>query len=271
MDLFQLIIIALIQGITEFFPISSSGHLILIPVVTQWKDQGLAIDVAAHIGTLAAVILYFRHDVSRLMLGARDTALQRRSADARLVMQVVGATLPVIVVGFILKDIIANDMRSPLLIAATTALFGLLLFVADKSAGGARGEISTLSWKAVLLIGLAQALALVPGVSRSGITITAALFLGLRRTDAARFSLLLAIPTTAAAGVLGLTDVLQSNDAALQTDAMIVAIFAFVSAYAAIAGMMAWIKNASFFPFVVYRLVLATVLISLIVTGFIQP
>ena len=271
MDIFQLLVIALVQGITEFLPISSSAHLILIPVVTGWADQGLAIDVAAHIGTLAAVILYFRSDVGRLLTGARDAAVRRRSAEARLLLQLAVATLPVVVAGFVLKDMIATDMRSPVLIAATTAGFGLLLFTADRRADDARGGIETLSWTAVLLIGLAQALALVPGVSRSGITMTAALFLGLRRTDAARFSLLLSIPTTAAAGTLGAADLWQSGDAALQSDALLVAVFAFASAFAAIAGLMAWLRRASFLPFVVYRLVLATLLAGLIVSGVLQP
>lgn len=186
-------------------------------------------------------------------------------------MQIAVATLPVVVAGLVLKDMIANEMRSPSLIAVTTAGFGLLLFAADTRADDARGGIDTLAWTAVVLIGLAQALALVPGVSRSGITITAALFLGLRRTDAARFSLLLSIPTTAAAGTLGASDLWQSGDAALQTDAIVVAIFAFASAFAAIAGMMAWLRKASFLPFVVYRLVLATVLGGLIVIGALEP
>jgi undecaprenyl-diphosphatase len=270
MDILQLLVIALVQGITEFLPISSSAHLILIPVVTGWADQGLAIDVAAHIGTLAAVILYFRRDVGRLAAGAWDAALRRRTAETRLLVQIAVATIPVIVAGFVLKDMIATDMRSPLLIAATTAGFGLLLFAADRRADDARGGIESLSWTAVLLIGLAQALALVPGVSRSGITMTAALFLGLRRTDAARFSLLLSIPTTAAAGTLG-ADLWQSGDAALQTDALVVAVFAFASAFVAIAGLMAWLRKASFLPFVVYRLVLATILVGLIVIGVLQP
>lgn len=271
MDIFQLLVIALVQGVTEFLPISSSAHLILIPVLTGWTDQGLAIDVAAHIGTLAAVILYFRHDVARLAVGARDAVLRRRSAEARLLVQIAVATLPVVVAGFVLKDMIATDMRSPLLIATTTAGFGLLLFAADRHANDARGGIESLSWTAILLIGLAQALALVPGVSRSGITMTAALFLGLRRTDAARFSLLLSIPTTAAAGTLGAADLWQSSNVALQTDATLVAMFAFVSALAAIAGLMAWLKRASFLPFVVYRLVLASVLGGLIVIGALEP
>jgi len=271
MDIFQLLVIALVQGITEFLPISSSAHLILIPVLTGWADQGLSIDVAAHIGTLAAVMLYFRRDVGRLAAGAWDAVFRRRSAEALLLVQIAVATLPVVVAGFVLKDMIATDMRSPLLIAATTAGFGLLLFTADRRADGSRSGIASLSWTAVLLIGLAQALALVPGVRRSGITITAALFLGLRRTDAARFSLLLSIPTTAAAGILGAADLWQSGDAALQTDALVVAVFAFASAFAAIAGLMAWLRKANFFPFVVYRLVLAAVLGGLIFLGVLQP
>ncbi len=260
METFRLLVIALIQGITEFLPISSSAHLILIPVLTGWPDQGLAIDVAAHIGTLAAVILYFRRDIARLVAGGRDVVVGRRTGDARLLLQIAAATVPVVIAGLLLKDVIATDLRSPLLIAITTAGFGLLLLAADRRADRAQGGIDTLSWTAVLLIGLAQALALVPGVSRSGITMTAALFLGLRRTDAARFSLLLSIPTTIAAGTLAAADLWHSGDATLQRDAIIVVIFAFLSAFAAIAGLMAWLKKASFLPFVLYRFVLAALL-----------
>lgn len=195
----------------------------------------------------------------------------RRTGDARLLLQIAAATVPVVIAGLVLKDIIASDMRSPLLIAITTAGFGLLLLAADRRADDGRGGIDALSWSTVLLIGVAQALALAPGVSRSGITMTAALFLGLRRTDAARVSLLMSIPTTAAAGTLGAADLWQSGDAALQTDALIVATFAFLSAFVAIAGLMAWLKKASFLPFVLYRLVLASLLGVLIVVGILEP
>lgn len=267
MSLWQLALLAIVQGITEFLPISSSAHLILVPVFTGWADQGLAIDVAMHIGTLAAVILYFRRDVADLARGAGHTLQGRMTAHARLLWQVVLATVPVVIAGFAFKDVIEDDLRSPLIITVTTAVFGLLLWLADRQAGRAQGTVAGLSWRDVLIIGLAQALALVPGVSRSGITMTAALFLGQKRPEAARFSLLLSIPTTAAAGTLAGADLVQTSNAALQADALIAGILAFFSALAAIGGLMAWLRRASFTPFVVYRLVLAALLAGLLAFG----
>lgn len=267
MDIVQILVLAIVQGVTEFLPISSSAHLILVPNLTGWNDQGLVLDVAMHIGTLLAVMLYFRHDVARLFVGALDVIRRRLSDDARLTLQVALATVPVVIAGFLLKDTIASDWRSPVLITVTTALFGVILWLADRRADRAVRGVRSLGWRDVMFIGIAQALALVPGVSRSGITMTAALFVGLQRPDAARFSLLLSIPTTAAAGALGTVDVIQSGDAALQGDAVIAGVLAFAAALAAIAGLMAWLKRASFTPFVVYRLVLAGVLATLLVSG----
>lgn len=265
--LVQLAVLAVVQGITEFLPISSAAHLILVPVLTGWADQGLTLDVAMHVGTLIAVTLYFRRDVAALFLGAADMLRARPTARARLTLQIVAATLPVVAAGFMLKEHVETDWRSPALIAATTVGFGLLLWAADRRGDRASGGIRDLAWQAALLIGLAQALALVPGVSRSGITITAALFLGLARTEAARFSLLLSIPTTAAAGALGLAELGAVPDASVIRDAVVGGGLALVSAYAAIAGMMAWLRRASLLPFVIYRLVLGTMLTALLVTG----
>lgn len=265
--LLHLIVLAAVQGITEFLPISSSAHLILVPAVTGWTDQGLAIDVAMHIGTLFAVMLYFRRDVARLAGGGIDALRGTMTADARLCLQVIAATLPVVVAGFLLKDMIANDWRSPVLIAATTIIFGVVLWLADRRASQAKGAIAGLTWRDAMIIGVAQALALVPGVSRSGITMTTALFLGQSRPEAARFSLLLSIPTTAAAGLLGSYDLARSGDAALQGDAFIAGLLAFGSALAAIAGLMAWLKRASFTPFVVYRLALGLILTVALFSG----
>ena len=267
MDFFQLLVLALVQGITEFLPISSSAHLILVPVVFDWKDQGLGIDVAVHIGTLLAVILYFRQDVGRLVRGALDALRGRITEDARLSLQVILATLPVVVAGFLLRDAIAGDWRSPALIMVTTAVFGVVLWLADRRADGAVRAVGSLTWRDAAIIGLAQALALVPGVSRSGITMTAALFLGLKRPEAARLSLLLSIPTTAAAGLLGGLEVARSGDAALQADALLAAVLAFGSALLAIWGLMAWLKRATFTPFVIYRLALAAMLGVLLAAG----
>ena len=263
----HLVVLAIVQGITEFLPISSSAHLILVPVFTGWADQGLALDVAMHIGTLLAVVLYFRRDVAMLLSGAVDIARRQSTPAARLALQIIAATVPVIVAGFLLKDRIESDWRSPVLIMVTTAGFGVLLWVADRRANRAEGSVDGLTWRDVLLIGAAQALALVPGVSRSGITMTAALLLGQSRPEAARFSLLLSIPTTAAAGGLGAMDLAGTQDAALQTDALIAGGLAFLSALAAIAGLMAWLRRASFTPFIIYRLALAGVLAAMLATG----
>jgi undecaprenyl-diphosphatase len=236
-------------------------------VLTGWRDQGLAIDVAMHIGSLAAVVIYFRTDVAALLGGLLDVARNRQSERRRLVLLIILATLPVVVAGSFLHDRIAGDWRNPLLIAVTTMLFGLVLWLADRRAGLAVGSVQSLSWRDAALIGLAQALALVPGVSRSGITMTVALFLGQTRPEAARFSLLLSIPTTVAAGVLGGFQIVRSGDTSLQMDAVIAGTLAFVSAMLAIAGLMAWLRRATFLPFVIYRLLLGGLLAVLIVAG----
>lgn len=269
--LLQLVVLAIVQGITEFLPISSSAHLILVPVFTGWVDQGFALDVAMHIGTLLAVVLYFRRDVAMLLSGAIDVARRRTTPAARLALQIAVATLPVVIAGVLLKDRIENDWRSPVLIMVTTALFGVLLWIADRRADRAEGTVAELSWRDAALIGAAQALALVPGVSRSGITMTMALLLGQRRPEAARFSLLLSIPTTAAAGLLGAMDLVGTQDEALRTDALIAGGLAFVSALAAIAGLMAWLRRASFTLFVIYRLLLAGILAAMLALGWLPP
>lgn len=256
MDWLNLIVLAVVQGITEFLPISSSAHLILVPQLMAWEDQGLAIDVAMHIGTLAAVMVYFHAEVRRLIRGGLNLVTGRPDGDTRLLLQLALATLPVVIVGFLVKDLVATSFRSPLLIAATTIGFGMLLWIADRKGDTAERALAGMTYRDALFIGLLQAIALVPGVSRSGITMTAGLFLAFSRTEAARFSLLLSIPTTAAAGVLGGLELLQSGDAALQADAIYAAILAFAAALLAIWAMMAWLKKASFTPFVVYRLVL---------------
>ncbi len=261
MDWVNLIVLALVQGITEFLPISSSAHLILVPQLMAWQDQGLAIDVAMHIGTLLAVMAFFHAEVRRLIMGGLNLLAGRPDGDTRLLLQLALATVPVVVLGFLIKDMVAHGFRSPLLIAATTIGFGILLWRADRRGDNAERALGGMTYKDALVIGLFQALALVPGVSRSGITMTAGLFLAFSRTEAARFSLLLSIPTTAAAGALGGWELVKSGDAALQADAVYAAVLAFAAALLAIWAMMAWLKKASFTPFVVYRLVLGAFLL----------
>lgn len=261
MDWFNLLVLAIVQGITEFLPISSSAHLILVPQLFGWPDQGLSIDIAVHLGTLLAVMTYFHGEVRRLIVGGLNLVTGRADGDTRLLLQIVVATIPVVVLGVIFKGIVENELRSPLIIAATTIGFGIVLYLADRKGDAAERTLAGMTYRDALLIGLFQALALVPGVSRSGITMTAALFLAFSRTEAARFSLLLSIPTILAAGLLVGYDLWQSGDAALQADAVYAAVLSFGAALLAIWAMMAWLKRFSFTPFVIYRLVLGAFLL----------
>jgi undecaprenyl-diphosphatase len=255
MPLLHIIVLAVVQGITEFLPISSSGHLILVPPLTGWDDQGLVIDVAVHVGTLGAVMLYFWRDVLAMTLGAGRLATGRMTEGARLALYVVLATIPVVIAGLLFKDFIAADLRSEEVVAWTTIVFGVALWLADRYGGHLR-KLGALTLPHALVVGLAQALALVPGTSRSGITMTAARMLGYERTDAARFSMLLSIPTIIAAGTLVTRDLIAAGDVVLGADAALAAILSFAAALIAIAALMRWLRTASFTPFVVYRLVL---------------
>jgi len=254
--------LALLQGLTEFLPISSSAHLILLPRVAGWSDQGLAFDVAVHVGTLAAVVLYFRRELVA-MLGdwLRSLRLRRDYGDSRLVWGVILGTIPVGLGGLAIQLLGAEALRSPLVIAFATLLFGLLLWWADWAGRRERNEHS-LRWADVLLIGAAQALALIPGTSRSGITITAGLALGLTREAAARFSFLLSIPVIVLAGGLqayeGVTQRVAVDWAAVSVGALI----AGASAYLCIHWFLKLLQRVGMLPFVVYRLVLGVVLLA---------
>lgn len=266
MDLLQAVVLALVQGLTEFLPISSSAHLILVPVLTDWPDQGLAFDVAVHVGSLAAVVLYFRQEVVR-MLAAWFGSLgggRPLSEDARLAWAVLWATVPVGLAGLLLGDLVETHLRSPLVIATTTVLFGLLLAWADRA--GARSRLETaIGWRDVLVIGCAQALALIPGTSRSGVTMTAALFMGLSREGAARFSFLLSIPVILLAGGLETLKLVQAGPRVDWAAIALGTLVAGVSAYLCIHYFLKLLERLGFMPFVVYRLVLGAVLFVLFV------
>ncbi|HEY7774431.1 MAG TPA: undecaprenyl-diphosphate phosphatase [Marinagarivorans sp.] len=260
MDIIQIIALALIQGITEFLPISSSGHLILSSQVLGWPDQGLAFDVAVHLGTLIAVVAYFRKDIGLLLQAWFGQFTGRQSDDnTRLAWFIIAATIPAGVIGLLLKDFIEINLRSILVIAATTIIFGLLLWFADTKNKGAK-RLVELTLAGALIIGLAQALALIPGTSRSGITMTAALLLGFAREDSARFSFLLSIPIIVlSAGLLSL-DLLSATSVDWQ--ALIIGILvSSISAYACIYFFLAFINRLGMLPFVVYRLVLGCFLL----------
>ncbi|MEQ8387868.1 MAG: undecaprenyl-diphosphate phosphatase [Alphaproteobacteria bacterium] len=262
----QLAVLALVQGITEFLPISSSGHLVLVPVFMRWPDQGLTIDVAVHVGTLAAVVLYFRRDVARLFLGAWTAVRGRRGPEARLLGFWLLASLPVMVAGFFLAKYAGEILRSAALIGWTTLIFGLVLYLADRFTLRIR-RLEHLTMAHALVIGLLQCLALVPGTSRAGITITAARLLGYERTEAARFSMLLSIPAILGAGVLLGERIVASGDVALGLDALVAAALAGVAALVAISLMMAWLRRASYTPFVLYRIALGGVILWFVYGG----
>ena len=262
MSLLHIVVLALVQGITEFLPISSSGHLVLVPWITGWQDQGLQLDIAVHVGTLGAVIVYFWRDVAAMLGGAGSLVRGRYDAEARLLSRVAIATVPIVIAGLALKLVVPEGIRSIEVIGWTTLVFGLLLYAADRSASDTR-TVSDITVVQAIVIGFAQCLALIPGTSRSGITMTAARALGIGRTDAARFSLLLSIPTITAAGLLLGLDLAEQGNAALTTEAGLAAALAFVSALVAIAAMMAWLRRATFTPFVIYRVILGLVLLAL--------
>jgi undecaprenyl-diphosphatase len=262
MSLLQLIVIATVQGLTEFLPISSSAHLIVIPRFTNWQDQGLGVDVAVHVGTLGAVAVYFRRDIGAMLAGLVAAASGRPThAGARMAGLLIVATIPVVVVGGALHALgFEESLRRVDVIGATMAGFGVLLFVADR-AGTTVRRLEHLGARGAIFIGLAQVLALVPGTSRAGITITAARILGFERRDAARFSMLLSIPTIAGAGLLKGVDLYRSGDVDLGLSAAFAAALAFLVALASIAVMMAWLRRAGFTPFVVYRVIAGAALL----------
>lgn len=264
MTLFEVIILAIIQGITEFLPISSSAHLLLPSIILGWKEQGLAFDVAVHIGSLTAVVIYFRRDLlgmtkawSSHVVGGAPTQ------ESRLAWWLIIATLPAVVIGFLGKSLVEDFARSGLVLAISTIVFGLLLWWADAKAKQNKG-LTDLGWKKALTIGFFQVLAMIPGTSRSGITITAGLMLGLDRESAARFSFLLSIPTILGAGVLLAFDLISEPS---QVDWLMIitgTLLSFVSAYACIYLFLSWIKRIGMLPFVIYRLLLGVILLLLL-------
>ncbi len=257
----QAVVLALLQGLTEFLPISSSAHLILVPKLLGWADQGLAFDVAVHLGTLIAVVWYFRADLMQIA-GAwlRSVTTRQTDADARLGWAVLLGTIPVGLAGLAFNDLIEAGLRDPLVIAAATAGFGVLLWLADRFGRRERDE-HTIGWGDIVIIGLAQALALIPGTSRSGITMTAAMAVGLTRSGAARFSFLLSIPVIVLASALKMLDLLQATDPVDWAAMAIGLAVAGISAYLCIALFLRFLERTGMAPFALYRLVLAAVLV----------
>jgi undecaprenyl-diphosphatase len=264
METLQIVILALVQGLTEFLPISSSAHLILVPVLTDWPDQGLAFDVAVHAGTLAAVVLYFRNELTRMFVEWFASLKSGLTPDARLAWAVLIGTIPVGLAGLLFKGFIETELRSPVVIAVATIVFGLLLWYAYSTGKRSKNEYGLLLCD-VLIIGLAQAIALIPGTSRSGITITAGLMLGLKPEAAARFSFLLSIPVIFLAGSLETVEYLQAASIEDAWPLLIGALISAISAYACIHYFLKLLDRIGMMPFVAYRLVLGLILLVLFI------
>lgn len=261
MTIFEIIILAIIQGITEFLPISSSAHLLLPAELLGWRSQGLAFDVAVHVGSLLAVLIYLRDDVGRMTVAfCQHGWRKQQTEDSRLAWWIIVGTIPVIVVGFLLKDWIELNARTALVMAATTIGFGLLLWYADATAK-LKIKMVQMRGTQALVIGLAQILALIPGTSRSGITMTAGLMLGFDRESAARFSFLLSIPAILGAGLLSTLDLLSASNPVNWSELLYGAAFSFVSAYLCIYLFLSWISRIGMLPFVIYRLILGVILL----------
>ena len=257
MSIFQSIVYGFIQGTTEFLPISSSAHLILVPFFTGWEDPGLAFDVALHWGTLAAVFIYFRKDVAWMIRLFIESLRGARSAEHALPWKVAAATVPAAVIGLLIEKQAESLFRSPALLAGTLSMMGLALWAADRW-GRKHLGMGGLSLGKCVLIGFAQGLALVPGVSRSGVTITTALLLGLDRKSAVRFSFLLSMPITLGAGVLKSKYLVHH----IQEPAILIAIVSsLLFGLAAIHVLITYVKKGSFTPFVIYRFALSAVIL----------
>ncbi len=260
MTLHQILALATVQGVTEFLPVSSSAHLVLISRWSGWPDQGLALDVAVHVGTLFAVGVYFWRDLLAVLRGCGNLLMARGGPDSRLALYLAVATLPIVIVGFLAYDHVGRYLRDPVIIGWSMIVFGVLLWLGERF-GAASRKIGDLGWADAVWIGLAQILALIPGASRSGIAMTAAMAAGLDRTAAARFALLLSVPTITGAGVLGGVDLYARGDITLGLDALLAAGLSFVFGLASIALMMRWLRHTGFTPYVIYRLLFGGVLL----------
>lgn len=274
LDIPALFLVAIVQGITEFLPVSSSGHLVLLPQLTHFDDQGQTIDVAAHIGTLGAVMVYVRRDIFN-MLASLTSRASRSAPHRHLIGLLVVASLPVIIAGFLLEIAGTDFLRAALIVALANLIFALWLWQADKGAvsydltapDSPQPDWQKMPFKHALTIGFAQIFALIPGASRSGVTMTMARQLGYDRLSAARFSLLLSLPVIAGAGLLKGVSIYKGDISVDIAAIAIVAGLSFIFALLAIRWMMGWLAHANFRIFVIYRIVLGIILLGLIANG----
>lgn len=266
MSLEQIIVLALIQGITEYLPISSSGHLILVPALTGWPDQGVLTDMVTNLGTLFATMIFFWRDVVTMCWGLIDILKRRSTYSSKLVTNVLIGTIPILIAGVLLKVTNMDHLiRSPMLVAVNSIVFGLLLYAAD-AYGLLRRTVRDLTWKTALIIGISQMFSLSPGTSRSGVTMTAGRALGFVRPEAARFSFLLSIPANAAASIFIIGDAIKSGES-ISAPVILTGCLTFFIGLGTITLLMRLIRNYSFLPFVLYRVVLGGILLGMIYSG----
>jgi undecaprenyl-diphosphatase len=254
MTFVQILVLSLVQGLAEFLPISSSGHLILVPILTGWPDQGLILDVAMHVGTLAAVLAYFWRDVWAILADLPSLFKGRMKPGARLGLFIVAATIPAVIAGLSVRHFIGDEIRNPFIVGWAMVGFAAVLYLIDKL-GLTIWRLEHITLGQALFIGFAQCLAFIPGTSRSGVTMVAARFLGYERAEAAKFSMLLSIPAILAAGVKEGWELYKTGDSGLLADAAVGAGLSAVFGLIAIAFLMYWLKRSTFTPFVIYRLV----------------
>jgi len=262
---FQAVILGIVQGLTEFLPVSSSGHLILVPYFLHWPDQGLDFDVAVNTGTLIAILAYFHRDIRDLVTGFFTGAPRSRDGEFHprtVAWAILVGTVPAGVAGLLAKHWIETQLRSPWVIAGTTFFYGILLFLADRF-GRKERTIDEVTMMDGVVVGCAQALALIPGTSRSGVTITAALLLGFLRPSAARFSFLLTIPISVLAALKSAHDLMKAGAGAAELVPMAIGLaISAVVGYGVIAWLLAWVRRRDLTVFVVYRVILAAVIVA---------
>lgn len=272
MTLDQILLLSFIQGMTEFLPVSSSGHLVLVPALCGWKDQGLVMDVAAHVGTLGSVLIYFHKDVTSLLKGSFSLLKGQFNENTRLLFNLIIATLPVVLIGLFFEKLVGESLRSVTIIAWMGIIFGIIMYLADKY-GKLSNSVSDTNPKRAFYFGLAQCVALINGVSRSGICLTVGRVMNYNRAEAARFAFLMSIPTLTAAGFLKGYQLFKCGDLSMVNDAALIIIFSFIFGFCAIAFMMRWLQKSTLTPFVIYRILLGFLLLTGVYMGFIpqQP
>lgn len=272
MTWYEAVILGIVQGLTEFLPISSSGHLRIVPALFGWDDPGAAFTAVTQLGTMAAVVIYFARDIWRIAntwLRSLFNPALRGELDARMGWYVILGTIPIVILGLVFQNQIEGVARDLRVIATTLIVLGIILLIADQR-GQSTKKLENLSFFDAMMFGFAQAVALIPGVSRSGATMTAGLFMGYDRASAARYSFLLSIPAVVASGIFQLGDIGAGDGPGLAATA-IATLLAFISGYASIAWLLRYVSTHSFFPFVVYRVILGVLVWFLLVSGVLHP